>query len=151
MKKCGALSGCTITRYGFAIAHRGQQEVQQCQLGQLNLSGKSLVALNRTKSEFLFLLEQRPNTGLLAVGGVFNTRRIDPKGPPMCGELLHIKHAQPMSLENPDRGNQREVRKMLVINGVELIAFDQSKQVRKFQSEDSLRLQQELQAFHEIV
>src|SRR5208282_2166644 len=40
---------------------------------------------------------------------------------------------------------------MLVVNRIELIEFNQAKQVRKFKREDPFWLQQDLQAFHKVV
>src|ERR1039458_2181257 len=56
-----------------------------------------------------------------------------------------------MRLHDLDRADQGEIGEVLVVNRVELIEFNQTKQVRKLKCEDAFRLQQYLQAFHKVV
>src|SRR5208282_2818385 len=54
-------------------------------------------------------------------------------------------------LHDFERADQGEIGEVLVVNRVELIEFNQPKQVRKFKCQDAVGLQQDLQAFHEVV
>src|SRR4029077_7754832 len=47
--------------------------------------------------------------------------------------------------------HQREIREMLVINGVELGVGDESLERRKFKCDDALGLEQQAHASHEVV
>ena len=60
----------------------------------------------------------------------------------MGRQLLHVEQDEPVRGKNLFRGQKREVGKMLVIDGVELVAFDQLQQVRELHGENALWLEQ---------
>ena len=66
-------------------------------------------------------------------------------------QFLDVEHPQPVRLHDLDGADQGKIREVLVVNGVELIEFNQTKQVREFECEDAVRLQQDLEAFHKVV
>ena len=69
----------------------------------------------------------------------------------MGGKFFDVEYFHAVRFENAHGGEQREVRKMLVIDGVEFVPFHEPKQMRKLQRENSRGLQENPQAFHEIV
>src|SRR5215469_8190962 len=70
--------------------------------------------------------------------------------PTVGRQLLDVKKCEPISSKNPFRGEEREVRKMLVVDGVELVALHQPQKVGKLQGEDALRLQCNFHSGHEV-
>src|SRR6267378_905757 len=65
--------------------------------------------------------------------------------------FLHIENLQTMPPQRGRRGQKRKIRKVLVINGVELTALDQPPQVRELQGEHAPRFQKSREACYEIV
>ena len=66
-------------------------------------------------------------------GAIFTMSGVDPHGTAVRWDFLDIKQSEAMRGKNLFHRNEREIGKMLVINGVELILFHQSRQVREFQ------------------
>ena len=58
-------------------------------------------------------------------------RREDSKRPTMCGQLLHVNNGKTVRAEEPLDHTKRELREVLVVNRVELIALEHPQQVRK--------------------
>src|SRR5450631_1592634 len=56
-----------------------------------------------------------------------------------------------MCLENFFRADQREVGEVLVVNRIELIEFDEPKQMWKLQRQHALGLEQNFETLNEIV
>ena len=108
------------------------------------------VCFESEKSGVFFLGENPGHSGLgLAGGGSVAT--IDPKAATVGGVFFHIPNLEPGVLENPRDGVEREVRKMLVVDGIELILGDQTHEVRKLQRDGAARLKRGLQPSGEIV
>ena len=59
----------------------------------------------------------------------------------MRRQLFHVEYPQAVGLQDSHSGEHREIRKVLVVNRVELVAFDQPQQMGKLQRQDSFGLQ----------
>ena len=53
--------------------------------------------------------------------------------------------------EDPFGGDEREIRKMLVINGIKLIFVHQPEQVWKLHGNDAARFEQDLHSLDEVI
>src|SRR6267142_648070 len=82
---------------------------------------------------------------------IFHPGGVDTQRAAVSGNFLDIENLQSMSMQNAVGCQQREIGEMLVIDGVEFIMFDQARQVRKLQRENSVGFQQQLEAFDEII
>src|SRR5579885_298253 len=69
----------------------------------------------------------------------------------MRRQLLHVEKREPVSRQNPLGGEQREIREVLVVDGVELVVLDEPQQVRELQRQNTGRFQKNPETFHEIV
>src|SRR5262249_5415427 len=69
----------------------------------------------------------------------------------MCLEQFDIEDTQPCLGEDALSGNQRQIGKMLVIDGVKLMQLHQRKEMLHFEGRDALWGEQYLYAGHEIV
>ena len=70
--------------------------------------------------------------------------------PAVGRQLLDVKKCEPISRKNPFRSEEREVRKMLVVDGVELVALHQPQKMGKLQGEDALWLQCNFHSGNEV-
>src|ERR1700683_3663893 len=66
-------------------------------------------------------------------------------------QSLHVVDAQSVACKNLVDDKKRKIRKMLVIDRVELPFLDQTQQMRKFKSGGPGRFQQHLEAHQEIM
>ncbi len=66
-------------------------------------------------------------------------------------QFFDVEHFQSMRFHDADRRQHGEVRKVFVINRVKLVELDQLQQVRKFQRENAVGLQQDLQSFDKVI
>src|SRR5437867_5231125 len=66
-------------------------------------------------------------------------------------QLLHIEHHELVRREESLHRQQREVREVLVVNGVELIACNQPHQMRKLYRDHPTGRQQNPQSGNEVV
>ena len=71
--------------------------------------------------------------------------------PPWVGNFLDVEDAQAVGGEDAARGAEREVREVLVVDGVELVLLDEAREVRELHRDDAVGLQQLLDAGHEVV
>ena len=69
----------------------------------------------------------------------------------MCGQPLHIEDAKPVCGKYPRDGKKREIREMLMINGIELIIPHQTKKVRELHGNDAVIGKEDFEAADEIV
>src|SRR5580698_1080845 len=66
-------------------------------------------------------------------------------------QFFHIEDTQSVRFQDLDRADEGKVGEMLVVDCVEFVVLNQAEQMRKFKGYDAFRLEQNLQAFHEIV
>ena len=64
---------------------------------------------------------------------------------------FHVEHSQSVRVQHPLGGEERKVRKVLVIDRVELALLDELHQMRKLQGDHAVRRQQLFQTRHEVV
>src|SRR5207247_8497014 len=76
---------------------------------------------------------------------------IDAERASMRLQLLHIEHHELVRREESLHRQQREVREVLVVNGVELIACNQPHQMRKLYRDHPTGRQQNPQSGNEVV
>src|SRR5579872_4777274 len=69
----------------------------------------------------------------------------------MRGQFFDVENSESVSFENPKSSQHGKIRKMFVINRVELIAFNETQQVGKLQRQNAVGLQQNLKAFDEVI
>src|SRR5262245_60957 len=69
---------------------------------------------------------------------------IDPERPPMCSQLFHVENLESVSVEKLSDRQQRKIRKVLVVNRVELVFLHESHQVWKLESNDAILVEQNL-------
>src|SRR6185312_10876445 len=100
-----------------------------------------LVDRARAEPRMRFLGKNCGNGGRLLSGLVLPVRREEPERAAVGRELLDVEGLEPMRAQDPHCSPQRKVRKMLMIDGVELGLLDQPKQMRKFEGQHSVRLQ----------
>src|SRR5437879_1401097 len=74
-----------------------------------------------------------------------------PNGSTMCLGKFDIEDAQACLGEDALSGNQRQIGKMLMIDGVKLMQLHQLKEMLHFEGSDALRGEQYSYAGHEIV
>src|SRR5689334_24650602 len=68
-----------------------------------------------------------------------------PEAAAMRGQLFDVEDAESRALEDPGGGKQRKIRKVLVVRGVELNAFDHPHHMRKLERDCAVRLEQSLE------
>src|SRR4051794_39769478 len=69
----------------------------------------------------------------------------------MRGKLFDIEHSESVTSEDLLHSHEGQVREMFVIDGIELSFLHQAQQMRKFERDNSVRLQGDLQTFGERV
>src|SRR5207248_11018002 len=69
----------------------------------------------------------------------------------MRRKFLHVEHLHAMRREDLFRCDKGKVRKVLVIDGVELVLLHQTHQVRELHCDYSLRSQQNLHSLHKVI
>src|SRR5262245_1484350 len=74
-----------------------------------------------------------------------------PNGSTVCLEQFDIKDAQACLSEDALSGDQRQIGKMLMIDGVKFMQLHQLKEVLHFEGGDAVRSEQYFHAPHEIV
>ena len=74
-----------------------------------------------------------------------------PNGSTVCLGQFDIEDAQACLGEDALSGNQRQIGKMLMIDGVKLMQLHQLKEMLHFEGSDALRGEQYFYAGHEIV
>ena len=77
--------------------------------------------------------------------------RVDAQRSAVGGNFLDVEDAQAVGGEDAARGGEREVREVLVVDGVELVLFDEAREVRELHRDDAVGLQQLLDPGHEVV
>ena len=77
--------------------------------------------------------------------------RVDPQRAAVGRQLLDVEQREAVRGEDPLGGDEREVREVLVIDGVELVLVHQPHQVRELDGDHAARLEQGLDARHEVV
>ena len=71
--------------------------------------------------------------------------------PPCVGSSSTSNNVSPCAREEQPDGGEREVREVLVVDGVELVLGDQAQEVRELQRRHTVRFQDRRNAFDEIV
>ena len=69
----------------------------------------------------------------------------------MRPQFFHVEHFQAVRLHDLDRAEQREVRKVLVVDRVKLVELDQLQQMGKFERQHPFGLQNHLEPFDKII
>src|SRR6266550_3459541 len=69
----------------------------------------------------------------------------------MSRKFVNVEDAETMLVEKLLGSAERNVREMFMVNRVKLSALDQPKQMGKFDSHDSLRLEQQLKTLYKAV
>ena len=76
---------------------------------------------------------------------------IDAQAAPMGGQLFDIPDTQVGGFEDPFNRVEREIGKVLVVDGVELGVFDELQQVGEFQRNGAVGLEDSFEAASEVV
>src|SRR5262245_57288058 len=76
---------------------------------------------------------------------------IDPERPPMRSQLFHIENLESVSAKKLSDRQQRKIRKVLMVNRVELVFLHESHQVWELQSNDAILVEQNLHPTDETV
>src|SRR5258708_7086158 len=84
------------------------------------------------------------------VGGVCMTGEY-PQRPSMGGERFNIESAQSMPHKQRLHDDERKIREVLVVDGIELAAGNLLLQGGKLERYDAFRLQEDRKSFHEVV
>src|SRR5262249_13841371 len=112
--------------------------------------GKSRVASDVLESDLALVRQQRIDAGRGRVGSL-RAAEINPKRPAMGQKVLDVENPEPMLARQPVNGDHRKIREMLVVNGIELIVFDEPLKVRKLQSDHAVGGQQVRHSGGEII
>src|SRR5215472_14881907 len=76
---------------------------------------------------------------------------VDSDGATVRWDLVHVEEDKPVSGENLFNRNQREVGKVLVVDGIVLVLLHEAHEMRELQSRDSPRLQKDANAANEVI
>ena len=135
------LAGSAVSGHGAAFAGRGEQEAEQVALDLEHRGCEAFVTGHRVQARGLLRGQHRLDPlGRLAVA--FFRACVDPQRPAVRREFLDIHHPQPGRREGAGGGQQRQVREVLVVDRVVLPALDQAEQVREFERNRALVLDQ---------
>src|ERR1700722_773498 len=151
MQQRGAFARRSIAGNFLSLLCSFEQEINELKFGLLHLPREGLVARNRIELGILFIANdflyvRRNRVSLAGSAACINAERTAVRL-----QLLYIEHSQPVRLHDLNRADQGEIGEVLVVDRVELIVFNQTKQVRKLERQNAFRLQQDLQPFHKVV
>ena len=76
---------------------------------------------------------------------------VDAQRSAVRGNFLDVEDAEAVGREDAARSGEREVREVLVVDRVELVLFDESREVRELHRDHTVGLQQQLDAGDEVV
>ena len=92
---------------------------------------------------FLFCQQRTGSRSCLTI--IVGMAAINSQAATMGGKFFNIPHSQAVGLEDAIYGVQRQIGKMLVIDGVELGVLDQAHQMREFQGNGAAGFQSSFQ------
>ena len=125
------------------------EEVEQVALDLQDLPGESGMTGECVQSGEVLLFEERFH----ALGGLTRLllgTRVDAERATMGVELLDVDDTQPRRGQGSGGGEEREVRVVLVIDGVELTPLHQTKQMRELEGDQARVLHQCPQTCREV-
>src|SRR5207244_11316684 len=124
------LAGCAGAGDDLAGATSLDQEAQDVALGPPHAIGKLVVDGETLQARSSLEIDDRRDSGA-GCRRLFGMSDVEAQRAAVRAELVGVDHGQRVGREDPARRPQREVRKMLVVDLVELIALERAEQVRK--------------------
>src|SRR5262249_31495410 len=113
-------------------------------LGELAVHARSLEA-----GASLEIRDRRDRAA--GLGGVLGMANVQAQRAAMRAELLDVDHREPVGCEDPRGGAEREVREVLVIDLVELVALQRAQEVRKLDGQEAIPGEQGSDPIEEVV
>ena len=126
------------------------QEGEEFSLGFLHLFAEAAIGLEFVEAEGDFPVAQFPYAFGDGLGQVFGVPAEDTQRPAMRGKFLDVEQHDAMAGEDLFDGQEGEVGKMFVIDGVELVFLDEPQQVREFHGDDAMGFEQRFQSCREV-
>jgi hypothetical protein len=104
----------------------------------LHLVAETCVSFDPVVAVGSFPIATLPDATRLTIRTSFHALAVDSQRPSVGGELFDIEDSQTVCLKDPLGREQHELRKVLVINGVELALLDELQQVRKLHGDHAV-------------
>src|SRR5271170_318300 len=143
MEESGALARRAVTCNLLTLPGGRDQEVHQFEFCLFHLPCETLIALNPIEFRGDLVVNDLFNIPRNSMRLTVGARCKHAERTAMRFQFLYVEHLQPMRLHDLDRVYQGEIGEVLMVDCVELIEFDQTKQMREFKREDAFRLQQD--------
>src|ERR1700733_10343589 len=100
----------------------------------MHLFRKAPVDFDLLETNTAFVSEQRVNCPRLRMAGV-QMAQVDPKRAAMRRQLLDVENSELMASRHTLNRHQREVGKVLVVDGIKLVLLDQPLKMRELQGD----------------
>src|SRR5262249_36507324 len=146
-----ALARRTIARDRFVVALRVDEKAQEVALGRLNLMDELRISLEPVEASGTLARDQRAHRGPGRLAGMACMTAIDAQRAAMRPQFFDIEEAETMRGKNALHRQRGKVRKVFVINLIELVADHGRQQMREFDRANAVGLQDDLDAGDEGV
>src|ERR1700746_2724935 len=143
MQKGSAFPWRAVADNGFTLASCREKKLEKRKLRRFHLHRKSSIAFDGIKAKFYCLPQNGFYSCLLGMRSVFRVAGIDTERTAMSLEFFDVKNLQSMRLQDSNCSEQREIREVFMVNGVELVVFDQPQQMGEFQGDYSPLFEQD--------
>src|SRR5580698_7358253 len=107
--------------------------------------GEGFVAVERSQTRLVFVRQHTSDAWLQGVRLRLGAAGKDAQRTAVGGQLFDVKQAEAMCFHELHGREQREIGKVLVIDGVEFIVLHESQQVRELKRQHAFWLEKDLQ------
>src|SRR6266853_1938221 len=146
-----ALARRTVARDVLSLALDADQAFKQFALGLFDLLAKGRIVLDSVESSLHLARAEVHDPRPDRLGGVVSMTTIDAQRTPVRRKLLHVEQRYSVGGEHLLYGDKREVREVLVVNGVKLVLRHQPHEMRKLHSDHTVWREHDLHAADEVV
>lgn len=146
-----AFSGGAIGDDGFAFVAGFDEETEEVAFDAVDGGSEAEVVLDAAEAEGFFAGEEFGDGGAGAVRGILGVAGVDAERAAVGGELFDVEEGEAVAGEDVADHAEGEVAEVLVVDGVELVAFHEALEVGEFHGDGAVRLEETLHAGDEIV
>ena len=136
-----AFGGGAVGGDFLAVLLRVNQKFQELALGFLDLLGKTRIGFELIEARRLFAGTEFGDARADWFGRIFGMARENAKRAAVSWKFLNVEQRQTVRRKNLLHDKERNVGKMFVVNGVELIFLHQTHEMRKFHGDNARWLQ----------
>src|SRR5581483_10522599 len=127
------------------------EKIEHIALDVYHLARERIVQIETRETQALLGGFERGDLRADLAGIVVHVARVDAQRAAMGRYFIDIEERQPMPREHLLDGMKRKIRKVLVINRVELALLDQAREMRKLHGDDAMRFQHQLHSRDEVI